>query len=133
MIVSSLDSIVGTDRDVDAPTFHSRRLLLAKDGMGFSLHDTILFAGTETSMWYKNHLEAVYCIEGKGELKDLSTGVVHPIEPGVMYALVDHDRHVLKAITDLRMVCVFNPPCTGREVHDADGAYPLLTEESVGG
>ena len=133
MIVSSLDSIVGTDRDVDAPTFHSRRLLLAKDGMGFSLHDTILFAGTETNMWYRNHLEAVYCIEGKGELKDLATGVVHAIEPGVMYALVDHDRHVLKAVTDLRMVCVFNPPCTGREVHDEEGVYPLLTEESVGG
>jgi hypothetical protein len=23
-------------------------------------------------------------------------------------------------------VCVFNPPCTGAEVHDEDGAYPLL-------
>jgi L-ectoine synthase len=26
------------------------------------------------------------------------------------------------------MVCVFTPALTGREVHDADGAYPLLTE-----
>jgi len=27
------------------------------------------------------------------------------------------------------MVCVFNPPVTGREVHDENGVYPLLTEE----
>jgi L-ectoine synthase len=25
----------------------------------------------------------------------------------------------------MRMVCVFNPPLTGREVHDATGAYPV--------
>ena len=27
------------------------------------------------------------------------------------------------------MVCVFNPPLTGREVHDERGVYPLLTED----
>jgi L-ectoine synthase len=26
------------------------------------------------------------------------------------------------------MVCVFNPALTGREVHDEDGVYPLITE-----
>jgi L-ectoine synthase len=26
------------------------------------------------------------------------------------------------------MACVFNPPVTGREVHDENGVYPLLTE-----
>ena len=127
MIVSSLKSIVGTDRDVEGPTFHSRRLLLAQDNMGFAFNDTVLFAGTETHMWYKNHLEAVYCIEGTGELVDLGTGDVHRIEPGVMYALVDHDKHILKATTDLRMICVFNPALVGKEVHDEEGAYPLLT------
>jgi len=24
---------------------------------------------------------------------------------------------------------VFNPPCTGQEVHDEEGVYPLLTVE----
>ena len=128
MIVRSLDSMIDTDRDVKAATFASRRFLLASDGMGFSFHDTILYAGTETRMWYKNHLEAVYCIEGKGELENLETGEMHKISPGTMYALNLHDRHVLRSIEDLRMVCVFNPPCTGREVHDADGAYPLLVD-----
>ncbi|MFQ5477545.1 MAG: ectoine synthase [Candidatus Binatia bacterium] len=129
MIVRSLDEIVDTERDVRAPTFHSRRLLLRSDRMGFSLHDTILHAGSVTKMWYRNHVEAVYCIEGEGELEDLETGCRHAITPGTMYALDGHERHVLRAITELRMVCVFDPPLTGKEVHDADGVYPLIDDE----
>jgi L-ectoine synthase len=34
----------------------------------------VIFAGTETYLWYKNHLEAVYCVGGKGEIEDLGTG-----------------------------------------------------------
>jgi L-ectoine synthase len=129
MIVRSLDSVVGSERDVAAPTWRSRRLLLAGDGMGFSLHDTVIDEGTETPMWYRNHLEAVYCVEGTGTLEDVSTGEVHTVAPGTMYALDCHDRHVLRATTRMRMVCVFNPPCTGDETHDADGSYPLLTHQ----
>ena len=132
MIVRSLNSITDSDRDVQASTFASRRLLLAKDGMGFSLHDTVLYAGTETEMHYQNHLEAVYCIEGTAELVDLEDGgTVHKIEPGVMYALDEHDRHILRAVTDFRAVCVFNPPVTGKEVHDENGVYPLVVEDEV--
>ena len=29
----------------------------------------------------------------------------------------------------MRTVCVFNPPVTGREVHDENGVYPLIVEE----
>ena len=29
----------------------------------------------------------------------------------------------------MRTVCVFNPPVTGREVHDENGVYPLIFEE----
>ena len=100
--------------------------------MGFSLHDTVLGAGTVTDMWYRNHIEAVYCIEGEALLEDKATGATHRIVPGSMYLLNDHDKHRLTVIADLRVVCVFNPPCTGREVHDADGAYPLL-EPTMGG
>ena len=46
MIVRSLDEIIGTERDVQAPTWCSRRFVLAKEGVGFSLHETILYAGT---------------------------------------------------------------------------------------
>lgn len=129
MLVRELEDIIGGDRDVRAETFHSRRLLLAKDKMGISLHDTVLFAGTTTHIWYQNHLEAVYCIEGEGEVELIPSGEIYKITPGTMYALNEHDQHWLRAKTDLRVVCVFTPPLTGREVHDENGVYPLLTED----
>lgn len=124
MIVRSLDEVVSSPRDVSGETWTSRRLLLAHEGMGFSLHDTLIHAGTETRMHYKHHLEAVYCVEGEGTLEDLETGIVHTISSGTMYALDGHERHVLRAKSTMRMICVFNPPVTGREVHGDDGAYP---------
>jgi L-ectoine synthase len=126
MIVRRLEDIKGTERDVHAQTWNSRRLLLRDEAMGFSMHDTLIHAGTETPMWYRHHLEAVYCIEGEGELLDVDAVTKHPISAGTMYALERHDRHVLRAHTQMRMICVFNPPLTGRETHDHDGAYPLL-------
>lgn len=132
MIVRTLDDIRGTDREVRGETWVSRRLLLQEDGMGFSFHETVLYAGTETRMWYKNHVESVYCVEGEAEIEDLATGERHAIRPGTMYALDQHDRHVLRVQKDVRMLCVFNPPCCGRETHDADGSYPLLEEARNG-
>ncbi|MFT5734199.1 MAG: L-ectoine synthase [Planctomycetota bacterium] len=126
MIIRQLEKLKGTERSVSDANWTSYRLLLESDGMGFSLHDTTLHAGTETAMWYRNHVEAVYCIEGDGEIHDLETGEVHPISPGTMYALDKHDQHILKARTRFRMICVFNPPLHGPETHDEDGAYPLL-------
>ncbi|MEW2355111.1 MULTISPECIES: ectoine synthase [Thermomonosporaceae] len=131
MIVRSLKDIIGTERDVQAPTWCSRRFVLAGDKVGFSMHETILYAGTSTDMWYANHIEAVYCVEGEGELVNRETGEKHRIEPGVMYLLNEHDRHTFNAKTDVRTVCVFNPPVTGREVHDENGVYPLITEEDA--
>ncbi|GAB6097460.1 ectoine synthase [Desulfatiferula olefinivorans] len=130
MIVRQLDDIIGTDRDVRAETgtWASRRLLLRKDNMGFSFHDTTIFAGTTTLIWYRNHLEAVYCVGGEGQLEVLETGEIIPIKDGTMYALSNHEKHHLTAFSDLRMICVFNPPLTGREDHDADGVYPLLED-----
>ncbi len=124
MIVKHLEDVIGTQDDVDTPTWNARRLLLKKDGMGFSMHDTIIKAGTETLIWYKNHLEAVYCIEGEGEI-DVGGDRVYPIRPGTLYALNGHEKHLLRAKREMRMVCVFNPPLTGREVHDKDGVYPV--------
>lgn len=128
MIVRSLNDITGTDRDVHAPTFASRRFVLAGEKVGFSLHDTLLYAGTTTHMWYANHIEAVYCIAGEGELINEDTGEKHEIAPGTMYLLDGHEHHSLRAHTDLRTVCVFNPPLTGKEVHDENGVYPLISE-----
>ena len=126
MIVRRLRDAQGTSREVDTPNWISRRLLLRDDGMGFSLHDTTIRAGTETWMQYLNHLEAVYCVSGRGEIEVVASGERIPIEDGTVYALDQHDEHVLRAETDLRMVCVFNPPLVGPEVHGEDGAYPIL-------
>jgi len=128
MIVRSIDGIRGTAQEVAAPNWVSRRLLLAKDGMGFSFHETTIFAGTETHIHYRNHLEAVYCVAGEGEIETVADGMKHTIRPGVMYALDRHDEHYLRARSELKLICVFNPPLTGREVHDEEGVYPLLAE-----
>jgi L-ectoine synthase len=71
----------------------------------------------------------VYCIEGEGEIETIPDGKIYTIRPGVVYALDRHDRHYLRARTRMRLVCVFNPPLTGREVHDENGVYPLITDE----
>jgi len=46
----------------------------------------------------------------------------------VMYALDQHDQHVLRANTEMTMACVFNPPLHGQEVHDDSGTYPPRAE-----
>ncbi|HEX5339948.1 MAG TPA: ectoine synthase [Gammaproteobacteria bacterium] len=125
MIVKQLNDVIGTVDDVDTETWCSRRLILKRDGMGYSVHDTFMKPNTATRMRYRNHLETVYCIEGAGEVETLADGMKYPILPGTLYALNQHDEHILRAFAaGLRVVCVFNPPVTGQEVHDQTGAYP---------
>jgi len=134
MIVRTLEKdILGTEAEVKAATgtWTSRRLLLRRDGMGFSLHDTLIHAGTETYIHYANHVEAVYCVGGEGEVEVVDTGEKFPIKDGTLYALNGHEKHHLRAFTELRLICAFNPPLTGREDHDASGVYPLLTDEAA--
>jgi L-ectoine synthase len=122
-----MDDIIGTNHEVHAPNGNwvSRRILLKEDNMGFSFHETMIYKGTETRIWYKNHLEAVFCVEGEGELETIPEGKVYSIKPGTLYALDKHDQHYLRAHeSDLRLLCVFNPPLVGDEVHDCDGSYP---------
>lgn len=123
MIVRRLIDLVDTPRHVRARNWESTRLLLAGDGMGFSLHVTRLYAGRETRMWYRHHLEAVYCLEGSGFVTTLSDGKSHTIAPGTLYALDRNDEHILRAEREMTCVCVFNPALRGREVHDEHGAY----------
>lgn len=125
MIVRTLQALEGTERDVRGPTFSSRRLLLAQDGVGYSLHDTVLRAGTVTSMYYANHVESVYCVSGEAVLTDKDNGERYRITPGTLYVLDGHEHHELAVIEDLRVVCVFTPALTGQELHDENGTYPL--------
>ncbi len=123
MIVRDIKDLKNTDKDVHDAQWTSVRMLLASDGMGFSFHITTLEAGSEHTFHYKNHFESVYCMSGTGSITDLATGETHAIRPGVMHALDQHDKHILRADEELVMACCFNPPVTGNEVHQADGSY----------
>lgn len=125
MIVRDVNKEITTTRRVDSNGWNSVRLLLKDDGMGFSFHITTIYAGAECHFEYKNHFECVYCIAGTGSIEDCATGEIHPIRPGVMYALDKHDKHILRGETEMTMACTFNPPVTGREVHQEDGSYAL--------
>src|SRR5207249_2892763 len=75
----------------------SYRFLLEPDNMGFTVTHTVVRAGTKSQLEYKRHLEACYCIAGRGEVVTADGDVSHIIEPGVIYALEQHDAHFLIA------------------------------------
>lgn len=129
MIIRNIESLRETERQVDSKNWSSTRLILEDDNMGFSFHETVLYPDTETKIWYKNHLEAVYCIEGTGEIQE-DDGTKHNINPGTIYALDKNDKHVLRAFSKMRMICVFNPALVGPEKHDENGVYPLINRGS---
>lgn len=123
MFVKTLQNVLGSDDHVVGEAYESRRLLLARDELGYSLHDTLVKAGTTQRLHYKNHLESNYCIEGEGEVENAVTGKKWPIGPGSLYVLDQHDPHIIRAKTDLRLICIFTPALTGHEKHDKDGSY----------
>lgn len=127
MIVRTLEDAQNSSRKIVDPNnnWDSTRLLLREDAMGFSFHITTIYAGADFQMHYQHHLESVYCISGEGEVRTLDDGKSYPIKPGTIYILDKHDRHNLRAFTEMTMACVFNPPLTGKEVHNAEGAYEL--------
>jgi L-ectoine synthase len=108
--------------------WESTRLLLKGDNMGFSFHITTIYAGANFRMHYKHHLESVYCISGSGEVETIADNRVYTISPGTLYVLDKHDEHVLRAHSEMKMACVFNPPLSGKEVHNDEGAYELGAE-----
>ena len=117
MLVRSIDKV----KTISWGNGLSRRFLLASDGLGYSLTDTLVLAGTKSPLQYLHHREACYCIHGAGWVHDRD-GTSHRLEPGVMYALEQHDAHVLEADPegDMRLVCVFSPALAGDEAHDLD-------------
>lgn len=124
MLVRELDAVRCSERNVVTDGWESARLLLKGDGAGFSFHITIMYAGKELRMHYRNHVEAVFILKGRGTIEDLGTGEVHELKSGILYVLNNHDPHVVRPRTDIVAACVFSPAVTGREVHDETGAYP---------
>ncbi|HEX7197733.1 MAG TPA: ectoine synthase [Candidatus Limnocylindria bacterium] len=122
MIVRNLADIEGSDLDVHGDGWRAQRLLVAADGLGFSLSETTVDGGAEMNLWYKHHNEACFVIEGSAVLSERDSGAVHRIGPGSVYS-PQQDRHTIRVIEPLRLVCVFSPALTGQETHDADGSY----------
>jgi L-ectoine synthase len=114
MLIRKLDEV----KTVEWGNGLSRRFLLEDDGMGYTVTDTIVNKGTRSLLEYQNHLEACYCVEGRGSVIEMD-GTEHEIVPGTMYALDKHDAHHLLASPDedLRLVCMFTPALKGDEAH----------------
>lgn len=124
MIVIRSEDVANTARHVSGPGWDSKRMIVKADGMGYSVHETRVHAGTESRLHYQHHLETNYCVAGEGEVVNIATGETHQIRPGTIYALDQHDDHIIRATQgDLHLVCVFNPPVAGTETHNADGGY----------
>ena len=66
MLIRKLDEV----KTVEWGNGLSRRFLLDADGMGYTMTDTIVRAGTKSLIEYENHLEACYCIAGSGMVVD---------------------------------------------------------------
>jgi L-ectoine synthase len=122
MIVKTRADVIGTKGEPRGDKWRSLRFLHKEDGMGVTLVDGVLESGFDMVLWQKNHLEACYCIEGEGTVEELDSGRVHEIKAGSLYAMNNQDRHRIRAITTMRVLCTFVPPLTGNEVHDAEGS-----------
>jgi L-ectoine synthase len=124
MIVISAEDVKGTSRDASGPGWKSARLIVKGDGMGYSVHETVVPEGSELHLEYRHHFETNYCFSGEGEVVDVKAGKTHRLHPGMLYALDKNDEHILRATRgDLRLVCVFSPPLVGNERHDEKGGY----------
>ena len=123
MKVINENDLTGTERDVKFKEGTSIRMILEKDGMGFSFHKTIIPKGKKGNWHYKYHKESCYCIQGKGILTNLTTEKEYKINVGDIYILDNHDNHTFESLEDVILISVFNPPIKGNEIHQKDGSY----------
>ena len=123
MFVKTLADVLGSDDHAIGEAYESRRLILARDGLDYSLHDTLIKAGTTQHLHYRNHIESNYCISGEGEVEHEATGEIWPIRAGTLFVLDQHAAHIVRAKSEIRLICVFTPALTGHEKHDKDGSY----------
>lgn len=117
----------GMGRKINCPNdgFTSYRFLLEEDGMGYTMTKTVIPKGDPQHWHYKDHLESCYCVSGSGTLTNLATGEEHQIGPDTTYVLDKNDDHLFQAHETVTLICVFNPPLRGAEVHRNDGSYDV--------
>lgn len=118
MITRNVSEIIGTERDVRGKGWNSRRLVLADDQVGYSLHETTLDPDVELGFEYGSHRETVYCVDGEGSVEDVGSGRRVPLRPGSMYSAGIGERHVVRTDTQMRLVCIFTPALAADEEAD---------------
>lgn len=109
----------------------SNRLLLDSDNMGYTMTKTVIEPGRVNRWHYKNHLESCYCISGNATLTNETTGEQYAIGPDDVYVLDNNDPHTFEAHEETVLICIFNPPLTGQEVHKDDGSYEPPSKSPV--
>ena len=126
MFVKTVEDVrkAGNELALAGGAVTSTRYLLAADQLGFSLHGVRARAGTALDLWYKNHWEANLILDGTLSVTDYASGDTHRLGPGGLYLVGPTDRHRIEAVDDVHLISVFNPPLTGTETHDEDGAFP---------
>lgn len=122
MIVRTLEEIEKTDQYAQSDVWTSARFFVKRDGLGASFHKTVVQAGSEQTLWYKNHIEIVVITEGRAEIVDLANNKTYRLEKDSAYALT-HDKHIFRALTEVVCYCVFLPGLSGTEIPDEDGSY----------
>tara|TARA_R110002167_G_scaffold9628_2_gene44547 strand:+ start:8046 stop:8951 length:906 start_codon:yes stop_codon:yes gene_type:complete len=116
------------DRKVNFHAGVSNRILLDEDKMGYTMTKTVIEPGQKVFQHYKNHLESCYCVSGHSTLTNSITGEEFEIKEDVTYVLDDYDPHYFEAHETTILICVFNPPLTGKELHQEDGSYAAKEE-----
>ncbi|MBT6512199.1 MAG: cupin domain-containing protein [Rhodospirillaceae bacterium] len=101
-----------------------RRPLLSADGTGLSLSDLLTTPGEKIDLWYRNHCEANYLVEGSAEVWDKATDERHALTPGDMFVIGPRDKHRVSNTNGVRFLSIFNPPIKGDERYDDKGGYP---------
>jgi L-ectoine synthase len=118
MFDRSVEEILETERDVHGQGWRSRRLVLAGDGLPFSVHETTVDSGQTLRFAYRSHSETVYCIAGRATVEDIGSGRVVDIRPGSLYSVGVGDDHVVRTSAETTFLCVFAPPLVGAEEAD---------------
>ena len=117
------------NRKIKYGSGESNRIVLKEDGMGFTMTKTVISpSGGKFFQHYKNHLEACYCVSGRATLTNSLTGETFEIKPDDTYVLDKNDPHYFEAHEETILICTFNPPLTGDEIHQADGSYRSSAE-----
>lgn len=112
------------ERKVNFHAGVSNRILLDSDGMGYTMTKTVIKPeGGKVFQHYKNHLETCYCVRGNATLTNAVTGEEHHITEDIAYVLDSNDPHWFEAHEETVLICTFNPPLTGQEIHQDDGSY----------